>query len=120
MIILYDNNGTPVIDDAGNFVLIDSLEKVKQIVYNVLTTRKGEDILNPDYGLDIETLKSTPNISSNLARAIIADAFNPINIIGISELNSLSVRVEGNEIFIEISLTTDSGEVLQEQTLLEV
>lgn len=118
MIVLYDNNGIPILDDRGNLQMIEGTDKIKQIIYNVLTTMKGEDLLNPEYGLDLKTLKSTPNISATVARSIIIDAFNPKNIIGINELNSLDITMEDNSIYIDINVTSSDGEFVSEQAVV--
>jgi hypothetical protein len=120
MIVLYDNNGIPVVNDRGNLHMIDGEDKVRQIIYNVLSTMKGEDLLNPNYGLDIKTLKQTPNISPTVARAIIVDAFNPDNIVGISQLNSVVVTIEGTAIYIDISVTSSDNITVSEQAAVEI
>ena len=120
MIILYDNNGTPVINDSGDLMQLDGAGVAKQIIYNVLTTMKGEDLISPEYGLDIRTLKETPNISSIVARAVIIEAFNPSIVAGISNLNYVTVTIDGSSMYINISVTLTSGEDIEDSVSLEV
>ena len=120
MIILYDNNGTPVINDSGDLVKIEGTDMAKQIIYNVLTTMKGEDLIGPEYGLDIINLKGIPNISSAVARAFIVEAFNPSVVSGFSILNSVTTIVDGSTIYLTIGVTLEDGTTVDDRVSVEV
>lgn len=67
----------PRVDAAtGRFIMVDAEENIRQSIYLIIMTRKGERVMEPDFGCDIHNFVfDLPDESvANLVRTEIVDA----------------------------------------------
>jgi len=118
--IFVNNSGTPILTDKGSLLLGSGQVEVIQRIYNVLLTQLRSEIFDPEYGLDHELLITTPGITSEIVRALVIDALNPSNLIGIDEVNSIVVTLEDEIAYVSVNVSTDNDENVVTNISLEV
>lgn len=65
-----DGSRTKRIDADGSVKVLEDQDAVRQSIMMLLSTRKGERVMHPDYGCDLERIMFMPNDQSTAGLAI--------------------------------------------------
>lgn len=112
--ILLDNGDIRLID--GNIVLTDGEEKVRQLIQNTLSIRKGEWFYNTNTGLDHgEIFKKRPDIDT--FRGDIIESLN--NLKEVEKVNKVDIEYNklDREATVYLNVTYDLGNISMEVTI---
>jgi len=91
--------GDIVEDRDGNLVEVDGVDLFKQLLYTLLQTQEGEDMVYYDYGVDWHSLMTNPFHlePKSYAQRLVLGAFSTDMQLGLSQVPSVIVEWANDE-----------------------
>jgi len=102
--ILCDEGGSPLINGQGNLILASGNILVLQAITRILSTTRGTEILDPDYGMGYLSLGLIGDNSTKIMtiRQMVIDAIDPDKIPGLKNVSNIDVSILLDTAYISI------------------
>ena len=111
-------NGDLVFDSTKNLVMIDGIEEQKQSIERILTTNINEWFLNVDHGLDYNAIQGKGKDEEGIKLAITEAVYQDTRIIDI-DFRRIEIDRTSRRLIVELDATTNTGEVISSQEVLD-
>ena len=112
--VLINEGGSPIIDESGNFKMLDDELAMLQRIMNVMLTQKTSEPLNLEYGFDLKRFMEVTNPTNRnlMLRNLVAEAFNPRLVYNMQSLDGVTTSInEDGSANVSIDLTDTAGRV---------